>query len=365
MVNVGITKSVKSHEANKVAKYWSKYEPVTDIGGFYASSILRPYFISSAYGQEFIDNYKNNSYWAEDLFLKLYLENNKIESILSICCGYGDVERHFIEKLGGVKYCLGVDIAEGAIEIAKRRADDAGLDYLHYECADLNDYHWERDAFDLVISNGALHHLRNLEEVIAGIKRTLTANGIMYACEYVGPSYMDHTRRQHEIINACAFLVPPELRGRRPIPVPPQFRRIFDVVSRLYYAAFQKEQPWWPKWKKVLANVLSKIINRQQNRLAFGVVYISPKERLLRIDPSECVRSADIIPLLQKTFQHMEIRQFGGGILQHALDNKFYDLFDKTNPRHVKTIEILRQLEIHFMQTDELGIENAIVIAHK
>jgi 2-polyprenyl-3-methyl-5-hydroxy-6-metoxy-1,4-benzoquinol methylase len=57
--------------------------------------------------------------------------------------------------------------------VAKNRADDAGLDCLHYECDDLNEYPWQEDAFDLVISNGALHHLSKLDLVLDGIKLAL------------------------------------------------------------------------------------------------------------------------------------------------------------------------------------------------
>jgi hypothetical protein len=61
----------------------------------------------------------------------------------------------------------------------------------------------------------------------------------------------------------------------------------------------------------------------------------------------------------------VEVRPFGGGILQHALDEAFYSRFDKGNPLHTKGLEMLCQLERHFMATGEIGIENAFIIARK
>lgn len=356
---------MEAHDITRVAKRWSKYEPVRNSAGFYTSPILRPYFIEMAYGREFVDEFKDDPYAAEDLFIKGYLYNRDITSILSICCGYGDVERRFVKQLGDVKYCLGVDIAEGALEVARKRAKDEGLDCIHYECSDLNSYSWPKTEFDLVISNGGLHHLSDLKSVLEGVKETLKPGGILYACEYVGPSYQDHSIRQLELINACAFLVPPELRARRGTSIPLRFRRIFRLISRIYAAAAQEEQPWWPKWKKGLALLLRKSLGKKERGFDFGVVHISPKDQLLRTDPSECIRSADILPTIRRIFQHVEIRPFGGGILQHALDNNFYDRFDSSNPKHLKTLDILCQLERGLMEMDELGAENAFIVAEK
>jgi hypothetical protein len=112
-------------------------------------------------------------------------------------------------------------------------------------------------------------------------------------------------------------------------------------------------------------NGFEEINGPEKNTFSFGVLYTCPKDRLLRVDPSECVRSADIIPIMKRTFPQVDVCSFGGGILQHALDNNFYEIFDKNNPKHVNTIKLLRQLEMHYMQAKELDIENAFLIAYK
>jgi hypothetical protein len=109
--------------------------------------------------------------------------------------------------------------------------------------------------------------------------------------------------------------------------------------------------------------LLKKILRRQNNTLDFGVVYRSPKEYLLRTDPSECVRSSEIVEIVRSRFPSAEIRPFGGGILQHALDQNFYDHFDPTNKRHVALLHMLFDLERALMEMAEIGPENAFIFA--
>ena len=351
-----------TNELNKVADFWSQYEPVVDAPNFYASPLTRPYLIETAYGKDFVADYQDDSNFAENIFIAKYLTGRKVESILSLCCGFGIVERILVSQLPDVKYCLGLDVAEGALEVARKRARDEGLDCISYKYADLNNYPWENEKYDLVVANGALHHLSNLESVLDGIKHALKPGGILYACEYVGPSYQDHSPRQLQIINAASFLIPPELRTKKE---PPTIKNksIARLVSKIYFAA-DGELPSWPLWKKLISRTLKKILRRNKKGLDFGVVYVSPKEELLRTDPSECVRSSEIIQIVKENFHDVEVRPFGGGILLHLGEN-FFTKLDVKNYSHAKSLNMLFRLERHFMDTGEISIENAFIIAKK
>lgn len=348
-------------EVSRVADFWSQYEPVVDGPSFYTSRIMRPYIIESAFGRQFVELYGHDASFMVNLLMELYLKQRNIQSVLSLCCGFGHVERELVTKLGTIKECIGVDIAEGALAAARQRASDEGMKSIKYVSADLNNYKWESQKYDLVIANGALHHIKSLEGALSGIRQSLKPGGVFFACEYVGPSYMDHSTRQLEIINAASFLVPPELRARTGRPVINE--RLFRLLSRIQVAANKKERAEWPKWKKFVARAGRVIFHRDESKLNFGIVHISHKSHLLRVDPSECVRSDEIIPIARKYFSELEVRPFGGGILQHALDERFYENFDATNPTHISTLEVLCQLERHFMKTGEIGAENAFLIA--
>lgn len=354
------------NEAGVVSKRWGKKEPVRDSIGFYTSPILRPYFIETAYGKNFVNAHRNNAYWAEDLFIETYLKNGNCRSILSLCCGFGSIERRFLSTLGTVESCKGLDISEGALCVAKDRIKEEKLTKVIYEYADLNTYEWEENKYDLVIANGALHHLKSLEKVFEGIKRTLRPGGLLYAYEYVGPSYQDHGIRQLELINACSYLVLPELRAKRPLPINITNDLLFKVFSTaVMISNMSVIPPEWSNKKKWAAKALQAMIGEKKRKFRFGVVHRSKKKYLLRVDPSECVRSAEIIPLGKKYLHNLEIRPLGGGVLHHGLDANFYLNFDDSNPQHQKCLELLCSTERQLMENGEIGLDSAFLIWRK
>jgi SAM-dependent methyltransferase len=354
-----------SNDLQKVSAHWSKTEPGGISSNFYMSDYLRSYIIETAYGPEQADSYRLDIDFAEKLFVSTYLQDNPVESILSLCCGFGKVERAIVAQLQGVKYCLGLDIADGALAIARTRAREERLNQLVYQKADLNGYTWEVEKYDLVIANGALHHLSNLEGVLEGIHRTLKPNGLLYACEYVGPSYMNHPPRQVQIINAAANLLPPELREKRLPPVT-RFARLNRIIAKAFFVSdLQNHNPAWPSWKKGIARLLGRVWREDPEVPELAAVYIPQPTKLMQTDPSECVRSAEIIPVVKRFFPSVEVRPFGGGILMHALGKNFYAKYDENKPIHRQGLDLLFRLERHFMETGEIGMENAFIIARK
>lgn len=352
-------------DLSKTAKHWGKNEPPKEQFCFYNSPILRAHFIKNAYGENYIAEYKNNANFQEDLFVDRYMQGKENISILSLCCGFGSIERRFLSRISCVE-CTGVDLSEGALAIARVRATEAGFSQVTYECANLNDYDWKEEKYDLVIANGALHHLSHLEKVFAGIKHTLKPNGLLYACEYVGPSYQNHGTRQLELINACSFLVPSELRGRRALPLNISNDLLFKYLSGGYLAANRVNTPQsWPNWKKKIAAVLKRILSVKKDAFNFGVIYRSQKTYWMRKDPSEGVRSADIVSVAKTFFPDIEVRPFGGAILQYALDVNFYTLFDENNSKHVACLNLLCSIEDELIKNGEIGVENAYLIAQK
>ena len=203
-------KTLTAAQNQAVKERWNQENNATCIWTF---PPVISHFVRCAFGHEAAMRHGNNLTWAEDLFLEKYLKGMPVEHVLSICCGFGQVERIFASRLTQLKHCLGLDISPHAIERAQELAANEGFgSVLHYEVADLNTYDWPAGAYDLVIANGALHHIANLEEVLAAIRRSLKPRGCLYACECIGPNYQDHPKRHVEIINAFAFLVPPHMR---------------------------------------------------------------------------------------------------------------------------------------------------------
>jgi SAM-dependent methyltransferase len=347
-------------ETSLIGDHWASREPLEQNGGFYVSPLLRPYIIETAFGKDQVEAHRTNAFYSVDIFIEKFLRNRPVKSILSLCCGFGNVERYFVTRLPGVEYCLGLDLSEGALAHARQRAQGAST-RIEYSVADLNAYDWQSSCYDLVIANGALHHIKNLEGALAGIRRTLKPGGLLYSCEYVGPSYMDHSPRQLELINALSFIMPPELRARKPLNI--KNDRLFRLASKAWEISARNERASWAPWQRTVSRLLKKILRRQCNNFDFGVVYRSPKTYLLRTDPSECVRSGELIDVVRSYFPSAEIRPFGGGILQHALDQNFYDHFEPANQRHTALLRLMVDLERSLMEMGEIGPENAFIFA--
>jgi SAM-dependent methyltransferase len=352
-------------ERQKVSEFWSQYEPSREEPNFYQSPVTRSHIISLAFGDQYVDKLRGNTYFAEDYFLENHLRGRQIRTMASLCCGFGSVERHIASRLPELEHCLGLDIADGALEAARRRVAELGLRGLEYRKADLNAYEWPEAQYDLIVANGALHHLANLDGACRGIYKALRPGGVLLASEYVGPPYQHHGPRQLELINAAAFLVPPELRARQPIRLPFPDSLPVRKLSRMRALAAEDVNPKWSPRKKSIVAVLRRLLPPGSDAFRFAPLHLSPRKHLLRVDPSEGVRAGEIIPCLRTVFGQLRVFPFGGGLLQYAMDENFYNRFDAANPKHVACMNRLSALEKSLMASGEIETENAFIIAEK
>jgi SAM-dependent methyltransferase len=358
-----------NRKAGQIATKWGALNPGPILDKtFFGFPPLRPYLIRSAFGVELAKRHAGNPYWAEDIFIELYLHGRQVESMLSLCCGFGEVEQYLLSRLGSVRRCVGVDLSRGALLAAAHRAKEHGLDeVVTYECSDLNQYRWPEAAYDVIVANGALHHLYNLEGVVSGIYRALRPGGILYCSEVVGPSWQNHRGRQAELINALAYLVPPHMR-RRPMPTD-RLRYVWAIATGANSPP--ELRPHWSRRQRTAWRVVNAVHGKLRwcaNLRRDGslpTLWHSNKKYLLRTDPSEGVRSEEIIPTLREVFGDLIVHQYGGPLLAYALDNTFYKAFDSNNDDHVALLEALTALESMFLHQGAIPIEHAILVARK
>ena len=71
------------------------------------------------------------------------------------------------------------------------------------------------------------------------------------------------------------------------------------------------------------------------------------------------------IPLLEKHFEDVDVRYFGGSILLYALESEFYNNFDFDNTSHRRLLEMLFDIEDTFIEIGEISSIMHILFAKK
>lgn len=90
-------------------------------------------------------------------------------------CGTGTTALHhapFVKKI------VATDISSKMIEIARGKAEAAGISNVEFQCATLEDIEAEVGAFDVVMAHNILHLLEDTEQAIKQSYRLLKPGGV-------------------------------------------------------------------------------------------------------------------------------------------------------------------------------------------
>jgi SAM-dependent methyltransferase len=158
--------------------------------------------------------------WPFNWFVK-FLDGRRLPRALSIGCGTGALERDLIRR--GI--CDRVDAFDGStVSLAKARTEAVAEgfgDAIHYFAADFNEPVLPLGTYDAVFFHHSLHHVAKLEKLLRAVLLSLRPGGLLYLDEYVGPSrtWWTDDRFRHE---RAVFekLVPPEVRFVPNLPLP-------------------------------------------------------------------------------------------------------------------------------------------------
>ena len=231
---------------------------------------------------------------------------------LSICCGSGYVERQALD-LGMARAMEGTDISEEALQIAREAAAGRAITY---RLLDINEDELEPDRYDFVISAAGLHHVTNLEHCLHELHHSLKEGGVLLMNEFVGPDRFQWTDEQLEEIN------------RLYEPLPERYRR--NLMTGLTQARIERR----------------------------------PLAYMIEADPSEAVRSSEIVELVSRFFEPLEAREFGGTVL-HPLLEGIAGNFDMEDAEDRAVVRSLIEAEERLIDSGALPADFLIMTARK
>ena len=224
-----------------------------------ASSVVRRYLHTLASGNEETD-------WWTTVADR---HAGELDPLLVLGCGSGRIERLAAER-GVARRVLGCDLSLHTLRLAEHEREARDVRGVLYFACDLNRPALPVQAVRAAISHDALHHVQELEVLYAELQRLLP-EGILAFCEYTGPNRFQYPETQLTLVNEYLQRIPRLLR------VHPDTGRVVEEISRIDPAALARE------------------------------------------DPSEAVRSEDVLPAALERFEAGILKPYNGGLLNPLL----------------------------------------------
>lgn len=189
-----------------------------------------------------------------------------------------------------------VDLSPVSLQIARDRAGAEGVDCIEFREGDVNRIDLPEARFDVVFMNMSLHHVEKLERLLNQIERTLVPGGWFLIHEYVGPRQFQFPDDQLEIVNRLLASLPERLRRD-------------STNGEIKGEYVRRPISWWNQ-----------------------------------ADPSEAIRSDRILPEIEKRFDIVDRRDYGGAILHLTLEHIVQN-FDPNRSDDVCWIRALGEFE--------------------
>lgn len=116
-----------------------------------------------------VDGLKGAGEWH---VLKQMLPDFNGKRVLDLGCGFGWHCQYAVDN--GAVYAMGVDISEKMLEEARKRNNSPTIEY---KCLAVEDFDFQRETFDVVISSLTFHYLESFEDVCRKVNRCLVEGG--------------------------------------------------------------------------------------------------------------------------------------------------------------------------------------------
>lgn len=233
----------------------------------------------------------------------------------SLGCGGGGLERHALH----LEICQtfdAYDIAPGAIEVAQREARAAGFhDRIKYEACNLNSIRLKPDTYDVVFACQSAHHFENVEHIFSQVEKALKPGGLFVLNEFIGPTRFQWTDKQLSLAN-----------------------RLLDALPDQY-----KRSVTAPGTQK-------------------ACIERPTIEMMISVDPSEAIRSSELLGLMHPGFEILERIDFGGTLL-HILLQDIVGNFDPASPQDSLVLKLLWEFEDALIAEHVIDSDFSFIVA--
>ncbi len=234
---------------------------------------------------------------------------------LSLACGNGNREIEWA-RTGSFITLDAFDISSTRIQKAKKTAEEKLLENItNFFVADVKNFSFQKEYYDIVIAEGALHHFSDVKEVVKKIYESLKPGGFLILNDFVGPSQFQWADKQLKIVNAVLELLPLEYK-------------------------------------------------LQYNNKVKKKVYKPGKISLKLHDPSEAIESDKILLSIKEIFHQCEIKFYGGTILMLLFKNIAHNfIIEKKITKNL--LQLCFDIEDFFLQNGEIQSDFVYAIFSK
>lgn len=241
---------------------------------------------------QLITDFKDTTY--EEYISEHYFKDYKSLKMVSIGSGVSSHELIFAE-LNPHWEIVCIDFSNSLLVKAQQIAKEKQLNNIQFLNKNIEELEFPENYFDVVLFHASLHHFKFLDDFIKNkVVNKLNINGHLIINEYVGVNRLQYNKEQVKGINKCLSLIPKSHR---------QLYKT-NMIKNKYYGS--------------------------------GLL------RMIIADPSECVESENIVPVINKYFEKVFEKSFGGNLLMPVLKDISHHFvntkFEKENQLILKRI---------------------------
>lgn len=230
---------------------------------------------------------------------------------LSLGCGTAGHEL-LLARLGLCGSLEAVDLSPVSLEIARAAASAEGLTNITFRQDDLNRIELPADSFDVVLMNMSLHHVARLERLLDQIEAALRPGGWLLLNEYVGPRQFQFPDSQLRLVARLLAALPERLR--------------VDSTTGAVKTEYVRRPPSW--WDQA--------------------------------DPSEAICSDRILRQIERRFEIVDRRDYGGALL-HLLLEHVVQNFDAGRAEDVVWIQALGEIEAVLQESGVVASDFVVI----